>query len=76
MNNIENTIHLSNRVCCLLRIEGFDSKICGRLRFFPVATAAAAAMPTGPKKIIKSVVFRHSISFRIHIVSVCVFHGN
>lgn len=50
MNNIENTIHLSNRVCCLLRIEGFDSKICGRLRFFPVATAAAAAMPTGPKK--------------------------
>ncbi len=76
MNNIENIIHLSNRVCCLLRIEGFDSKICGRLRFFPVATAAAAAMPTGPKKGEKKVVFWHSITFRIYIVSVSVFHGN
>lgn len=43
--------HLSRRVCCLLRIDGFDSKMCGLLRFFPVATAAAAAMPTGPEGI-------------------------
>jgi len=38
----------SKRVCCLLRIDGLDSKTCGRFRFLPVATAAAAAIPTGP----------------------------
>lgn len=38
----------SKRVCCLLRIEGLDSKTWGRFRFLPVATAAAAAIPTGP----------------------------
>lgn len=27
-----------------------DSKTCGRFRFLPVATAAAAAIPTGPEK--------------------------
>lgn len=40
----------SKRVCCLLRIDGLDSKTCGRFRFLPVATAAAAAIPTGPGK--------------------------
>lgn len=29
-------------------MEGLDSNTCGRFRFFPVATAAAAAIPTGP----------------------------
>lgn len=29
-------------------MDGLDSKTCGRFRFLPVATAAAAAIPTGP----------------------------
>uniref|UniRef100_A0A6B0URX8 Putative secreted protein n=1 Tax=Ixodes ricinus TaxID=34613 RepID=A0A6B0URX8_IXORI len=29
-------------------MEGLVSKVCGRLRFLPVAMAAAAATPTGP----------------------------
>lgn len=37
-----------NRVCCRLRIDGFVSNECGRLRFFAVAIAAAAATPIGP----------------------------
>lgn len=45
---------LSRRVCCLLRIEGLDSKMWGLFLFLPVATAAAAAMPTGPERERKS----------------------
>ncbi|KAH9416117.1 hypothetical protein DERP_000614 [Dermatophagoides pteronyssinus] len=38
------------KVCCLFLIEGLVSNVCGRLRFFAVAIAAAAAIPTGPKE--------------------------
>lgn len=31
-------------------MEGFVSKVCGLLRFFPVAMAAAAATPMGPEE--------------------------
>lgn len=41
---------LRRRVCCLLRMEGLDSKMWGLFLFLPVATAAAAAIPTGPDK--------------------------
>ena len=40
----------SNRVCCRFRIDGLVSKEWGRLRFLPVAIAAAAATPIGPER--------------------------
>lgn len=41
---------LNSLFCCLLRILGFVSKLCGLFRFFAEAIAAAAATPTGPMK--------------------------
>lgn len=47
--SLRSVADLSRRVCCLLRMEGLDSKMWGRFLFLPVATAAAAAIPTGPE---------------------------
>lgn len=49
MKDITKNTNLINLVCWRRRMEGFVSKECGLLRFFPVAMAAAAATPIGPE---------------------------